>query len=81
MIEKSVRASSAHVEAAAQYEHILFPSHVIHVHAGRLARFLADLTYEAIPDDVLQRAKRITLDTIGCIVAGAERSLGKKWLF
>ncbi|WP_292282013.1 MmgE/PrpD family protein, partial [Mesorhizobium sp.] len=41
---------------------------------------LTDLRYEDIPDDVLHKAKLITLDTIGCIIAGANTSLGEKIL-
>jgi hypothetical protein len=61
-----------------QFEHILFPRAAIHEHAGRLARFLAGLRYDDIPDDVVHLAKLITLDTIGCIIAGATPSWGHK---
>ncbi|RWM04937.1 MAG: hypothetical protein EOR72_32815, partial [Mesorhizobium sp.] len=62
------------------FEHILFPRDPIHLPAGQLARFLTDLRYEDIPDDVLHKAKLITLDTIGCIIAGANTPLGEKIL-
>jgi len=62
------------------HEHILFPRASIHHHAGLLARFLTDLRYEDIPRDALHMAKLVTLDTIGCIVAGTDTSLGKKVL-
>ncbi|RUX35759.1 MmgE/PrpD family protein, partial [Mesorhizobium sp. M4A.F.Ca.ET.050.02.1.1] len=62
------------------FEHILFPRDPIHLPAGQLARFLTDLRYEDIPDDVLHKAKLIILDTIGCIIAGANTSLGEKIL-
>lgn len=62
------------------YEHILYPRDPAHADAGRLASFLANLRYEDIPKDVIHLAKLLTLDTIGCIVAGAETELGKKIL-
>lgn len=61
-------------------EHILFPREPIHEDAGVLARFLTDLRHEHIPDDVLHMAKLVTLDTIGCIVAGTETPIGKNVL-
>ncbi|MDX0110340.1 MmgE/PrpD family protein [Sinorhizobium meliloti] len=67
-------------ESRSRIEHILFPSEPIHHNAGLLAKFLAQLTYEDIPVDVLHMAKLIMLDTIGCIVAGAETELGREIL-
>jgi 2-methylcitrate dehydratase PrpD len=62
------------------FEHILFPRDPIHEYAGQLARFLTTLRYEDIPGDVLHAAKLITLDTIGCIVAGIHTPLGESIL-
>lgn len=67
-------------KAAPPFEDILFPRNPIHEHAGRLARFLAHLRYEDVPSDVLHTAKLVTLDTIGCIVAGTSTPLGEKIL-
>ncbi|MGF6482931.1 MmgE/PrpD family protein [Paraburkholderia sp. JPY419] len=60
--------------------HILFPEDPAHSHAGILARFLTDLRYEDIPDDVVHKAKLLTLDTVGCIIAGTDTVLGQKIL-
>ncbi|TIM99879.1 MAG: MmgE/PrpD family protein [Mesorhizobium sp.] len=68
------------INPSSPFEHILFPRDPIHLPAGQLARFLTDLRYEDIPDDVLHKAKLITLDTIGCIIAGANTPLGEKIL-
>lgn len=76
----TTRSDAYDVKAPFSFEHILFPRDPIHEHAGRLARFLADLKYEDIPNDVVHTAKVITLDTIGCIVAGANTPLGAKIL-
>ncbi|MET4036263.1 MULTISPECIES: MmgE/PrpD family protein [unclassified Bradyrhizobium] len=73
-------AFAEEIKAPSSFEHILFPRNPIHEHAGRLARFLTDLRYENIPSDVLQMAKLITLDTIGCIIAGTDTPLGAKIL-
>ncbi|MER8836960.1 MmgE/PrpD family protein [Mesorhizobium sp. M0909] len=62
------------------FEHILFPRSSIHEDAGLLAHFLASLRYEDIPTDVVDTAKLITLDTLGCIIAGADTPLGEKIL-
>lgn len=70
-------------EAAAtssSFEHILFPRSPIHEDACLLARFLSDLKYEDIPTDVIDTAKLIALDTLGCIVAGTDTPLGEKIL-
>ncbi|MEX3954270.1 MmgE/PrpD family protein [Paraburkholderia sp. EG287A] len=64
-------------ESSPCVEHILFPSQPSHHDAGVLAQFLSGLTYEDIPADVIHMAKLITLDTIGCIVAGVETELGR----
>ncbi|MEX3815977.1 MmgE/PrpD family protein [Paraburkholderia sp. BR13439] len=58
----------------------MFPDDPAHSHAGLLARFLTDLRYENIPDDVVHKAKLLTLDTIGCIIAGTDTVLGRKIL-
>lgn len=77
----SISNTLAHqAKAALPFEHILFPRNSIHEDAGLLARFLTTLRYEDIPGDVLHAAKRITLDTIGCIVAGTKTPLGEKIL-
>ncbi|RWI34096.1 MmgE/PrpD family protein [Mesorhizobium sp.] len=68
------------LDAASSFEHILFPRDPIHFHAGRLARFLTDLRCKDIPGDVLHKAKLIALDTIGCIIAGANTPLGERIL-
>ncbi|NGO53894.1 MmgE/PrpD family protein [Allomesorhizobium camelthorni] len=62
------------------FEDILFPRAPIHRDAGLLARFLTGLDCMTIPDAVLHTAKRVALDTIGCIVAGTDTSLGRKIL-
>lgn len=67
-------------DARTSVEHILFPRSTAHDGAGCLARFLTELRYESIPADVLHIAKLITLDTIGCIVAGTDTPLGEKIL-
>lgn len=66
------------VEEPSPFEHILFPRAPIHEPAGQLARFLAELRFEDLPTDVLHTAKLVTLDTIGCIVAGTRTPLGRK---
>ncbi|WP_162943869.1 MmgE/PrpD family protein [Rhizobium sp. CCGE531] len=66
--------------ALSSVEHILFPRGAAHNDAGLLAKFLTELRYESIPVDVLKHAKLITLDTIGCIVAGTDTPLGEKLL-
>jgi 2-methylcitrate dehydratase PrpD len=35
-----------------------------------LARFVAETTFERLPDEVVHEAKRIVLDTLGCALAG-----------
>lgn len=72
-------ASLGH-DAESTYEHVLFPRNQIHEDAGRLAHFLQHLRYESIPANVIHMAKLVTLDTLGCIVAGAQTELGKKIL-
>ncbi|REG58645.1 2-methylcitrate dehydratase PrpD [Paraburkholderia sp. BL6669N2] len=67
-------------ESPSRVDHILFPSKPIHHDAGVLARFLAELTYEEIPADVVHMAKLITLDTVGCIIAGTQTALGREIL-
>ncbi|MCK1510856.1 MmgE/PrpD family protein [Bradyrhizobium sp. 18] len=67
-------------KAPSAFEHILFPRDPIHEDAGLLARFLSNLRYEDIPVDVLKMAKVVTLDTIGCVVAGTRTVLGQKIL-
>lgn len=62
------------------FEHTLYPRADIHADAGKLARFLTELRYEAIPDNVVQTAKAVTLDTLGCIIAGTDTPLGNKIL-
>ena len=39
----------------------------------RLARFVAETTLEQVPQDVQRYAKLVALDTLGVILAGAER--------
>ncbi|ESX00679.1 hypothetical protein X769_22505 [Mesorhizobium sp. LSJC268A00] len=62
------------------FEDILFPSHPIHQDAGRLAKFLTHLEFANLPSEVIHTAKRVTLDTIGCIAAGGATPLGRKIL-
>lgn len=63
-----------------KFEDILFPRGAIHQNAGRLARFLTDLEFDNIPNQVVHTAKRVALDTIGCIVAGTDTRLGRQLL-
>lgn len=42
-----------------------------------LASYAANLKYEDLPDPVIEQAKRITLDLIGCIMSGIPLPLGK----
>src|SRR5258708_6317284 len=41
------------------------------VHTRRIAEFVAGLTYEAIPGDVIERIKLLVLDSLGCAIYGA----------
>src|SRR5947209_5660281 len=41
------------------------------VHTRRIAEFVAGLTYEAIPGDVIERIKLLILDSLGCAIYGA----------
>jgi 2-methylcitrate dehydratase PrpD len=41
------------------------------VHTRRIAEFVAALTYEAIPAEVIQRIKLLILDSLGCALYGA----------
>ena len=41
-----------------------------------LAVFLSDLQLDDVPPDLQQEGKRLLLDTIGCLVAGAETEIG-----
>ncbi|WP_342723864.1 MmgE/PrpD family protein [Bradyrhizobium sp. B097] len=68
------------VEVPPRFEDILFPRHPVHQDAGRLAKFLTDLEFTSLPADVLHTAKRVTLDTIGCIATGAATPLGRSIL-
>lgn len=38
--------------------------------AETLASFLADLTYERLPDDAIEATKKDILDTLACALAG-----------
>ncbi|MEM5426217.1 MmgE/PrpD family protein [Paraburkholderia ferrariae] len=78
--EEDCTASADAQSASSHRDHILFPNNPVHAHAGLLARFLTDLSYERIPEDVVHKAKLLTLDTIGCIVAGTDTVLGRKIL-
>jgi len=40
---------------------------------GHLARFVAGLRIDALPAEVLQQARLCVIDTVGCIVSGAQR--------
>lgn len=42
----------------------------------RLARFIANLTLDKVPDEVRHQARRFVLDTLGCAIAGARSDLG-----
>jgi 2-methylcitrate dehydratase PrpD len=39
---------------------------------GALATWVADLTLDAVPDDVVERAKHLLLDGVGCALTGAQ---------
>lgn len=41
------------------------------VHTRRIAEFVAGLTYEAIPGEVIERIKLLILDSLGCAIYGA----------
>lgn len=62
------------------FENILFPRDPIHHDAGQLAHFLTELEFDAIPKEAIHTAKRVVLDTIGCIIAGADTTLGRQLL-
>jgi 2-methylcitrate dehydratase PrpD len=42
-----------------------------------LASYAANLTYEDLPDPIIEQAKRVTMDTIGCMIGGVTLPLGK----
>ncbi|MDP6875416.1 MAG: MmgE/PrpD family protein [Alphaproteobacteria bacterium] len=42
-----------------------------------LASYAADLKYEDLPEPVVEQAKRIILDTMGCMIGGVPLPLGK----
>ncbi|HXF55881.1 MAG TPA: MmgE/PrpD family protein [Hyphomicrobiaceae bacterium] len=44
---------------------------VDNVHTRAIARFVADLTYEKVPSEVVQRIKLLMLDALGCALYGA----------
>ncbi|RKT10790.1 2-methylcitrate dehydratase PrpD [Paraburkholderia sp. RAU2J] len=80
MNEETCNVSADAQPVSSHRDHILFPNNPVHAHAGLLARFLTELSYEDIPEDVVHKAKLLTLDTIGCIVAGTDTVLGRKIL-
>ena len=41
------------------------------VHTRRIAEFVSELTYEAIPAEVIERIKLLILDSLGCAIYGA----------
>ena len=43
----------------------------------RLGQFVADLTWEAIPDDTQTRARLTLRDTVGCILGGSDTPAGR----
>ncbi|MFC2062658.1 MmgE/PrpD family protein [Chloroflexota bacterium] len=45
--------------------------------AGELARYILDLGFENLPDDVVHHAKRVLLDTIGCAIGGFSSEASK----
>jgi 2-methylcitrate dehydratase PrpD len=48
---------------------------VDNVHTRRIAEFVAGLSYEAIPKEVVQRIRLLMLDALGCAIYGA----GLEW--
>ncbi|MGB9384687.1 MAG: MmgE/PrpD family protein, partial [Pseudolabrys sp.] len=40
-------------------------------HTRAIAQFISQLTYEAIPDDVIARIKLLILDSLGCALYGS----------
>ena len=42
-----------------------------------IADYLSDLKYENIPDEVIERAKLVTLHTIGAAIAAVKTEAGK----
>jgi 2-methylcitrate dehydratase PrpD len=72
--------ASEEIGAHPPFEDILFPRHPVHRDAAQLAKFLSDLEFAKLPAEVVHTAKRVTLDTIGCIAAGAATPLGRKIL-
>jgi len=61
-------------------ENNIDPQNPIHIPAKVLAGFLAGLEFKDIPENAIEMAKIILLDTIGCIAAGSETEEGKKIL-
>src|ERR1700687_5924883 len=41
------------------------------VHTRSMAEFVSGLTYESIPDEVIERIKLLILDSLGCAIYGA----------
>lgn len=52
------------------------PAGVAAPNAGRLAEFVAGLEFEALPPEVLERARWVLADTVGCMLGGAATALG-----
>lgn len=46
-------------------------------HTEKLAEFVTQTEYDAIPNDVVEKAKRIVLDFLGCAFCGCARTPGK----
>ncbi|RUV80971.1 MAG: MmgE/PrpD family protein [Mesorhizobium sp.] len=73
--------NSREIEASAptsRFEHTLFPRAQVHEHAMQMARYLSQLGFDDLPSEVIHLAKLVTLDTIGCIVAGTQTDLGRR---
>lgn len=45
---------------------------------ARLAAYSAGTSYDALPSDVVDRAKRVILDELGCMVLGATKPAGQR---
>jgi 2-methylcitrate dehydratase PrpD len=45
--------------------------------SDRLARFVEDVTFESLPEEVVHESKRILLDSIGCAIAGVDDRKGR----
>lgn len=44
---------------------------VDNVHTKAIAKFVSELTYDSIPDEVRERVRLLILDSLGCALYGA----------